>query len=234
MGGALNAISLKEGVIEKDGTGSSAEGIMSEEHFFGNNETISIEGMNTGVEVDRAKENGLNMGLFSQVDMNVVSGQHMSADPVVGFTRKSGQPPKSGSNPIESDVEGIGLGCRRVGELKVRFSIEEEFFQTSQNRRKKKYLNKRIRSMCEIQDCVLSTKEKQKRDRNEKIAKGKEKTRCEDLTVNLSLSDSDISNCRRVILREAKKTWEVEKMLGLSVRGDEEEIIDEITRLERQ
>lgn len=112
--------------------------------------------------------------------------------------------------------------------------MEEEFFQTSQNRRKKKALNKRIRSMREIQDRVLSTKEKQKRDRKEKIAKGKENTRCEDLTVNLSLSDSDISNRKRVILREAKRTWEVGKMLRLSVRGDEKEIIDEISRLEGQ
>ncbi|KAG8497351.1 hypothetical protein CXB51_008604 [Gossypium anomalum] len=158
MGGALNAISLEEGVIEKDGTGSSAEGIMPEEHFFGNNENISIEGVDIGVEVDRAKEDGLNMGLFSQVDLNVVSGQHLSEDPVAGCTSKSGQHLRSGSNPSESNVEGTVLGGKSV----------------------------------------------------------------------------DISNRRRVILREAKKTWEVGKMLRLSVRGDEEEIIDEISRLEGQ
>ncbi|TYH14639.1 hypothetical protein ES288_A06G236700v1 [Gossypium darwinii] len=234
MGGALNAISLEEGVIEKVGTGSSAEGIIPEEHFLGNNENISIEGGDIGVEVDRAKEDGVNMGLFSQAGSNVVSGQPLSEGLVAGCTSKSGQHLRSGSNPSESDVEGIDLGGRSVGDSEVRFSMEEEFFQTSQNRRKKKALNKRIRSMREIQDRVLSTKEKQKRDRKEKIAKGKENTRCEDLTVNLSLSDSDISNRKRVILREAKKTWEVGKMLGLSVRGDEKEIIDEISRLEGQ
>ncbi|PPS13576.1 hypothetical protein GOBAR_AA07007 [Gossypium barbadense] len=232
MGGALNAFSLEKGEIEKVGTGSSAEGIMPEEHFLGNNENISIESVDIGVEVDRAKENGLNMGLFSQKGLNVVSGQLLSEGPVAGCTSKSGQHLRRGSNPSESDVEGIDLGGRSVGDSEVRFSIEEEFFQTSQNRRKKKVLNKRIRSMREIQDRFLSKKEKQKRDRKEKIAKGKENTRCEDLTVNLSLSDSDISNRRRIILREAKKTWEVRKMLGLSVKGDEEEIIDEILRLE--
>ncbi|TYI24394.1 hypothetical protein ES332_A06G230900v1 [Gossypium tomentosum] len=213
MGGALNAISLEEGVIEKVGTGSSAEGIIPVEHFLGNNENISIEGGDIGVEVDRAKEDGVNMGLFSQAGSNVVSGQPLSEGLVAGCTSKSGQHLRSGSNPSESDVEGIDLGGRSVGDSEVRFSMEEEFFQTNR---------------------VLSTKEKQKRDRKEKIAKGKENTRCEDLTVNLSLSDSDISNRKRVILREAKKTWEVGKMLGLSVRGDEKEIIDEISRLEGQ
>ncbi|PPS02403.1 hypothetical protein GOBAR_AA18256 [Gossypium barbadense] len=81
---------------------------------------------------------------------------------------------------------------------------------------------------------VLSTKEKQKRDRNEKLEKGKAITRFEETIANISLSDSDISNCRRVTLREAKRTWEVGKKLGFSMRGDEEEEIDEIRRLKGQ
>ncbi|PPR80778.1 hypothetical protein GOBAR_AA39934 [Gossypium barbadense] len=87
------------------------------------------------------------------------------------------------------------------------------------------------RSMHEIQNRVLSTKEKQKRDRKEKLEKGKAVARCEDSIVNLSLSDSDINNRHRVIFREAKRTWEVGNKVGLSVRGDEEEVIEEIGRL---
>lgn len=49
--------------------------------------------------------------------------------------------------------------------------------------------------------------------------------------MNLSLSDSDISNRRKVILREAKQTWEVGKKLGLSVSGEEREVIEENMRL---
>ncbi|KAK8327431.1 hypothetical protein V6Z12_A11G182200 [Gossypium hirsutum] len=93
MGGALNAFSLEKGEIEKVGTGSSAEGIMPEEHFLGNNENISIESVDIGVEVDRAKENG---------------GQLLSEGPVAGCTSKSGQHLRSGSNPSESDLHLVG------------------------------------------------------------------------------------------------------------------------------
>lgn len=70
--------------------------------------------------------------------------------------------------------------------------------------------------------------------KNEKLEKGKAVVRCEDSIVNLSLSDSDINKRRRVILRKAKRTWEVGKKLGLSVRGHKEEVIEEIRRLEGQ
>lgn len=52
--------------------------------------------------------------------------------------------------------------------------------------------------------------------------------------VNLSLSDSDLSNRKNVILREAKQTWEVGKKLGLKVQGHEEDVIEEIMRLKGQ
>ncbi|KAG4175119.1 hypothetical protein ERO13_A11G164366v2, partial [Gossypium hirsutum] len=91
MGGALNAFSLEKGEIEKVGTGSSAEGIMPEEHFLGNNENISIESVDIGVE-----------------GLNVVSGQLLSEGPVAGCTSKSGQHLRSGSNPSESDLHLVG------------------------------------------------------------------------------------------------------------------------------
>lgn len=50
--------------------------------------------------------------------------------------------------------------------------------------------------------------------------------------VNLSLFDSDISNRGKVILREAKKAWEVGKKLGLSIQGDERLVIEDLIRLE--
>ncbi|PPS09936.1 hypothetical protein GOBAR_AA10712 [Gossypium barbadense] len=42
----------------------------------------------------------------------------------------------------------------------------------------------------------------------------------------------DISNRRKFILREAKKTWEVGRRLGFSVQGDKEVIIEEIMRID--
>ncbi|KAK5819213.1 hypothetical protein PVK06_024184 [Gossypium arboreum] len=43
--------------------------------------------------------------------------------------------------------------------------IEEEILQVRQSKRKKKTLNKKIRSICKIQDTTLTMKEKKKRDR---------------------------------------------------------------------
>ncbi|KAH1130986.1 hypothetical protein J1N35_002364 [Gossypium stocksii] len=49
---------------------------------------------------------------------------------------------------------------------------------------------------------------------------------------NLMAVDENLSNRRKVILREAKQTWEIGKKLGLRVRGDERDVIEEIMRLE--
>ncbi|KAK5793310.1 hypothetical protein PVK06_034452 [Gossypium arboreum] len=88
--------------------------------------------------------------------------------------------------------------------------------------------------MQKIQDTVLTTKEKLKRDRGMRKLKGNGDSRNDESIANLSLSDSDISNRRKVIVKEAKKTWEVGKKLGFSVQGDEEIVIEEIMRIEGQ
>ncbi|TYH46461.1 hypothetical protein ES332_D11G337100v1 [Gossypium tomentosum] len=59
------------------------------------------------------------------------------------------------------------------------------------------------------QDRVLTTKKKLKKDRGTSKEKGNEVFRNDESIANLSLSDSDISNRRKVILKEAQKTWEV-------------------------
>lgn len=56
----------------------------------------------------------------------------------------------------------------------------------------------------------------------------------EDEVVNASLSDLDISNRKRVILKEAKKAWEIGKKLGFSIRGDEQEVVEDLMRLEER
>ncbi|KAG8495881.1 hypothetical protein CXB51_007510 [Gossypium anomalum] len=61
----------------------------------------------------------------------------------------------------------------------------------------------------EDQDRVLTTKGKLKRDWGTRKEKGKEVFRNDESIANLSLLDSDISNRRKVILKEAHKTWEV-------------------------
>ncbi|TYH95086.1 hypothetical protein ES332_A12G083300v1 [Gossypium tomentosum] len=223
VGGDINAISLEDGVMDKGDMRFSAENQMSEENFLGNNKSVSGEGVGSGLEMDRDREYLINMGFNSLVGPSEVSGDHNYVDQLTGSLGENGLIVGRGSIPVEYVEDEI-----------VRFNFGEEFVQLSQSRRKKKSLNKKIRSMRDIQNGVLSTREKQKRDRKEKLEKGKAVARCEDSTVNLSLSDSDINNRRRVILREAKRTWKVGKKVGLSVRGNEEEVIEEIGRLEGQ
>lgn len=81
---------------------------------------------------------------------------------------------------------------------------------------------------------MLTTKEKLKRDRGMRKSKGKGDSGIDESITNLSLSDSDINNRRKVILREAKKTWEVGKKLGFSVLVDNEIVIEEIMRIKGQ
>lgn len=64
--------------------------------------------------------------------------------------------------------------------------------------------------------------------------KGRESCKEEERIVNFSLSDSDITNRMRVILREANNTWALGKKLGFGVHGNEEEVIEELMRAEIQ
>ncbi|PPS18921.1 hypothetical protein GOBAR_AA01660 [Gossypium barbadense] len=91
-------------------------------------------------------------------------------------------------------------------------------------------------------DCWESTleveeelkQERKKRDRALHKEKAKESRKEDERIVNVSLSDSDISNRMRVILREANNTQAIEKKLGFSVHGNEEDVIKEIMRAEMQ
>ncbi|PPS15502.1 hypothetical protein GOBAR_AA05079 [Gossypium barbadense] len=126
------------------------ENLTSEENFQGNNKSLFDEGVGTGLEVDRAREDLLNMGLNNQVVSSEVYWHHKYVDQMVSSLGENRLTLRSGSSLVESDEGGNGSGDRRV------------------------------------------------------------------------------------ILREAKRTWEVGKKLGLCVRGDEEEVIEEIGRLEGQ
>ncbi|KAH1064455.1 hypothetical protein J1N35_029442 [Gossypium stocksii] len=81
---------------------------------------------------------------------------------------------------------------------------------------------------------VLLIAKKKKRDRALRKQKGKGIVCREEVVVNASISDSDIINRKRVILKEARNAWEVGKKLGLNVRGDEREVVDEIMKLEQR
>ncbi|PPR92572.1 hypothetical protein GOBAR_AA28098 [Gossypium barbadense] len=55
---------------------------------------------------------------------------------------------------------------------------------------------------------------------------------CQEIEEEFLNTVRDISNRRKVILREAKQTWELGKKLGLSVRGDERDVMEDTMQLE--
>ncbi|PPR81214.1 hypothetical protein GOBAR_AA39499 [Gossypium barbadense] len=180
VGGEFNAISLERGAIGKDRVGSAAVDVMSKENFFENNIIIEEENLGSRGESNRAREDLINMGLIMQVGPSE-DGEHQEVlDQLAEVGEINGLTLKDGNNLTYLEGGGVESERRGMEGEEVRFSIVEDFSLFNQYRRKKKSLNKRIRSMGEVQDSVLSTKEKQRRDRQKRIEKGKAITRVED------------------------------------------------------
>ncbi|KAK9028414.1 hypothetical protein V6N11_068219 [Hibiscus sabdariffa] len=98
---------------------------------------------------------------------------------------------------------------------------------------------KKYSSMFEIQDKVLSSEEKKKRDRSLRREK-KLKTNPEyPIISGRSLSDSGIQTKWKIARSEAKKSLELGKKLGMKIQGSEKEVetkkenwtVDEVRKL---
>lgn len=137
-------------------------------------------------------------------------------------------------NPVIEKKNSIDEGTVGPKVREYQRVFEEELEHVIKNRRKKKVLNKRIRSMTEIQICSLSLKERRKRDQALKREKVKRGAEVDDRVVNLSLSDSDISNRAKVVIKEAKNAWEVVKKIGFVIHGNEMKVVEDIMQLEER
>ncbi|KAH1063389.1 hypothetical protein J1N35_028376 [Gossypium stocksii] len=105
------------------------------------------------------------------------------------------------TNSEEGNNSDQEIESERDTFLEVNLDLEKEFNQIFLHKKKKKALNKKIRSVYEIQNSSLTVKERKKRDRALQKEKGKEFRKDDERIANLSLSDSDISFRMRVILR---------------------------------
>ncbi|KAH1091149.1 hypothetical protein J1N35_018406 [Gossypium stocksii] len=218
-------VEISDEKIKKRMENRGGEEEESSEMVQGNNSKLEVSPERNCVERSKFKWNTW------FVRRGYCGGSDLSLDPmgVVPIVGPSAQGPNSGLG--QEIKKGLRIDCLE-GEDVSSDEIEEEFLQSRWSKRKKKSLNKKIKSMREIQDIVLTTKEKRRRDRGVGNSKGKGVSNLDESIINLSLSHSDISNRKRVILREVKKTWEVGKMLGFRVQCEEEVIIEEIMRLE--
>ncbi|KAL1180919.1 hypothetical protein V6Z11_A02G011100 [Gossypium hirsutum] len=187
--------------------------------------------------MDRACEDIANMGLASGLGLSEGQDGLAIAEQRMDLPRSDGHPLGGEILPVVDQSpqgENFNSVIPKTEDRGFCQELEKEFYNTIRSRRKKKQFNKRIRSMCSIQDGVLSSKQIQRRDQSRRKDKSSIASVSEDKVVNLSLSDSDLSNRKNVILREAKQTWEVGKKLGLKVQGHEEDVIEEIMRLKGQ
>ncbi|KAK5786970.1 hypothetical protein PVK06_041620 [Gossypium arboreum] len=107
---------------------------------------------------------------------------------------------------VEGDISSQESVLVRGDRWETTLEVKEELKWVLFRRKKKKGLNKKIQSMYEIQNSILTLKERKKRDRALHKERGRESCKEDERIVNLSLSDSDISNRMRVILREANNT----------------------------
>ncbi|KAL4282863.1 hypothetical protein GQ457_16G008650 [Hibiscus cannabinus] len=108
-------------------------------------------------------------------------------------------------------------------------SEEESFLpELVKFRGKKKYA-----SLFDLQDEVLSIKEKRKRDRTIKKSKKLGKENSSFHSSRHSPSESDIIQNQR-ILKSAKKAMEIGNKVGIQFIGDEEEILEDFVRAELQ
>ncbi|KAB2065219.1 hypothetical protein ES319_A09G075800v1 [Gossypium barbadense] len=193
------SVSESRSAIELDPENFSEDcnGIEGEEEAGGNSNVKSL---------DRASEDIVNMGLAIVLGPGGSAIGQGNIEEDVGFLNIFGL---SGGKLLYLMVEQLSSFKSYVPDFRGRAfyqEIEDDLLNSIRSRKKKKQFNKKICSMREIQDKVLTSKEKQKRDKIRRKEKDKGVPRCDEKIVNLSLSDSDISNRRKVILRDAKQT----------------------------
>ncbi|MBA0599843.1 hypothetical protein Gorai_006046 [Gossypium raimondii] len=147
-----------------------------------------------------------------RLDEEMISGIRIETR--VGERAKNGY-----NNRARKEVSNMGftideLGLKNEEGAQEEQQISEEGMGLAKNKNNN---GRKIRSMYEIQNRLLTVTEKKKRDWALRKQKGKGIAGRDEVVVNASLSDSDISNRKKVILMEARNMWEVGKKLGFSV-----------------
>ncbi|KAL4303527.1 hypothetical protein GQ457_10G010910 [Hibiscus cannabinus] len=144
----------------------------------------------------------------------------------------------NGVGPV-SEVDLLDNGD---GELRTKKSWAEIVHQNltlekagvSGKESKKSKRRKKYGSMQELQDSVLSLAEKRKRDVALKKLQNKSQAELDSEIENRSLSDSDLKAVWSRHLKDARKSLKLGKKLGIQFIGDEEEVLKEISSLERR
>ncbi|KAL4324756.1 hypothetical protein GQ457_11G000030 [Hibiscus cannabinus] len=143
-----------------------------------------------------------------------------------------------GNSEIKSPNEELGHNKEDEGEIHSEEISEteerEENFESPENRNSRKIQKRKERrfgSLFELQDKVLSKLERRKRDRVLKRIKKKGKENEQPELEGCTVTDSDLQERRRILLREAKKTLATGSLCGIEIRGDVNEAVEELISL---
>ncbi|KAL4312316.1 hypothetical protein GQ457_01G010310 [Hibiscus cannabinus] len=143
-----------------------------------------------------------------------------------------------GNSEIKSPNEELGHNKEDEGEIHSEEISEteerEENFESPENRNSRKIQKRKERrfgSLFELQDKVLSELERRKRDRVLKRIKKKGKENEKPELEGCSVTDLDLQERRRILLREAKKTLATGSLCGIEIRGDVNEAVEELISL---
>ena len=105
------------------------------------------------------------------------------------------------------------------------------------HKKENKIRKKVVKSIEEIEELLLHQVSKKigaKGRKPRKVKRTKKRDKVDEIIANDSLTDGDFQNRQRILRQEAVETWEVGKLLGFSVNGDEEEVIDRLMQLEEK
>ena len=105
------------------------------------------------------------------------------------------------------------------------------------SKKENKIRKKVVKSMEKIEDFLLHQVSKKigaKGRKLRKVKRNKKRDKVNEMIANDSLTDGDFQNKQRILRQEAVETWELGKLLGCSVNGDEEEVIDILMHLEEK
>ncbi|KAL4313288.1 hypothetical protein GQ457_01G032420 [Hibiscus cannabinus] len=172
-----------------------------------------VEDMGQGVSKINLKENGMSSDILTSRAIDDLD--------YMGF----GQKPNEESGIGKS--AGLQSNCDIVSEEESDKSFFPELVIEKKN--KKKY-----DSLLDLQDKALSTADRRKRDRALKKSKSSRNNLDYSELSGRSLSDSDLAARWVSATKEAKKTLNLGKKLGVQVVGDEQDVVNELISMENK
>ncbi|KAK9046317.1 hypothetical protein V6N11_052209 [Hibiscus sabdariffa] len=195
------------------------------------NESVKVDWEVGSDSLGRKEPNSENINPKSSKTLGLNQNKPSSKNQITSYTKGLENPQSVGGKVLEEgqDTEKVIDWVSSADSEESFRNTERVFFPEWESKRERK---KRYGSMNQLQDKVLSEKEKKKRDRAIPREKKNAKS-CEFSELfGRSLSESDLVQHWEIVSKKEKKALEVGKSLGVEIDGNEEEVIRELADLD--